>query len=409
MHPEATLLLNLSAAENRVRELALKRWWVADQMGVDRKTVGRWLNGRVKRIRRANLERLAEVLECSAEELTLSSEAEAIASVADQERAAQLIEQENLLEVLSPSGRWPLLESLIKATLRPSLPLPLLGKLYNLLAIACWRQSRIDDAETYAEKAMQMAVRTGNLNVLTGAHLNLGTISWCRGQLDSASAHYRACLARQAHFASSTNHAAAYSNLGAVCCDIGELDRSEVLQLEAIRRYGRLEKPMNSSIARCQLGLLRLQQNRLREAKRLFARSIADAERVGYERGILFGSLAMADLNARQGRHTLASADYERGIVGFEELGIREALNYEIGSRVARLGGDLELAAERLRQGFECAVGFPLAEARLHVEAMLGAVARRETDSESKHREKAISLLDRLGAHPRAAALKLGR
>ena len=407
MHPEATVLFNLSIAENRVRELALKRWWVAEQMGVDRKTVGRWLNGRVKRIRRSNLERMAEVLECSPEELTISSEA--IASVADQERAAQLIEEENLLEVLSPSGRWPLLESLIKATLRPSLPLPLLGKLYNLLAIACWRQSRIDDAETYAEKAMEMAVRTGNLQVQTGAHLNLGTISWCRGQLDDASAHYRACLSRSKHLVSTTDQAAAYSNLGAVYCDIGDFDGSETLQLEAIRRYGRLRKPMNSSIARCQLGLLRLQQNRLDEATTLIHRSISDAERAGYKRGLLFGSLATADINARRGRHELAATDYALGIAGFEELEIFEALNYEIGSRIARFGSDLELAERRLEKGFQYAGEFPLARARLHVESMLCAVARRDRVTESEHREQAIALFETLGAQPRAAALKLGR
>lgn len=132
--PKAPLpLLNLAFTLDRLRELGLKQWWVADQIGVDRKTVGRWLAGQVKRLAPANLEALARVLSCAPEALALKDESDGFASRTEQEEAAQAIAAEKLLETLHPSHQWKLLESLIKATLQPDLPLPLLGQLYNQL------------------------------------------------------------------------------------------------------------------------------------------------------------------------------------------------------------------------------------------------------------------------------------
>ena len=82
-----------------------------------------------------------------------------IASKEEQAIAAELIVQENLLSTLTPLGQWPLLESIVKATLQPNLSLPVMGKLYNLLSICSWRQSEIESVLGFANKAYEIGTQ----------------------------------------------------------------------------------------------------------------------------------------------------------------------------------------------------------------------------------------------------------
>ena len=64
-------LFNLHSAwlRNRITELGLKQWWLAEQLLVDRKTVLRWVNGQVRTIQRDNAVALAAILGCRLDEL----------------------------------------------------------------------------------------------------------------------------------------------------------------------------------------------------------------------------------------------------------------------------------------------------------------------------------------------------
>mgnify|MGYP003394845959 CR=1 FL=1 len=123
-------------------ELGLKQWWLAEQVGVDRKTVMRWLQGQVKSVQSENIEALCRVLSCNTSDLCLENAADQLASIDDQKQAAQLLAQSSLIEKLGPIGEWNVIESLLKATIVPGLPINTLGDLYNQLTIASWRQSK---------------------------------------------------------------------------------------------------------------------------------------------------------------------------------------------------------------------------------------------------------------------------
>ena len=123
--------INITFLENRICELDLKQWWVAENIGVDRKTLARWLSGKVKNIKRDNLLALAHTLECEIDDLILKSDTLVVSSRAEQSEAAKRIVEDKLLEILTPSGDWPLLESIVKSTMEPGLSKHLLGKLYN--------------------------------------------------------------------------------------------------------------------------------------------------------------------------------------------------------------------------------------------------------------------------------------
>ncbi|MCB0422167.1 MAG: helix-turn-helix transcriptional regulator, partial [Bdellovibrionales bacterium] len=115
------LFLNIHFLRNRLTELDLKQSWVAKKVGVDPKTLRRWLHGKVKKIQRANAIALAEVLETSIGELTLSSEEDFYATNQDQKTAAELLSSSQLLEKLGPIHEWNVVEALLKATLIPNL------------------------------------------------------------------------------------------------------------------------------------------------------------------------------------------------------------------------------------------------------------------------------------------------
>lgn len=179
----AELFLNSAFLKNRVSELGLKQWWLAEQVGVDRKTVIRWLQGKVRSIRIENAQRLAEILECRVQDLCHDNEADQLASPEDQKIAAQLLASSSLFDKLGPVGEWNVIESLLKATIVPRLPRLVLGDLYNQLTVASWRQSKIDSAQIYNRKALDIALACGDRRIEAEARLSQANLFYWRGSV----------------------------------------------------------------------------------------------------------------------------------------------------------------------------------------------------------------------------------
>lgn len=74
------MLLNATALRNRVAELGLRQWWLAEQLGVDRRTVLRWINGQVRSITPERARDLAQVLACRIEDLLMHEPGRGLAS-----------------------------------------------------------------------------------------------------------------------------------------------------------------------------------------------------------------------------------------------------------------------------------------------------------------------------------------
>ena len=54
--------LRRDAINNLIREQELKKWWVAEEAGVHKTTLRRWLSGRIERVSGEHVIRLATVL-----------------------------------------------------------------------------------------------------------------------------------------------------------------------------------------------------------------------------------------------------------------------------------------------------------------------------------------------------------
>lgn len=379
------LILNSIFLKNRVAELGIKQWWLAEQVGVDRKTVIRWLQGKVKSIQSENAAALAKILDCEIRDLTLSDEADQLASVEDQKNAAQLLASSSLIEKLGPIGEWNVIEGLLKATIVPNLPTNVLGELYNQLTIASWRQSKIDQADIYNKKAEELALRSKDNSVLAGALLSKATIFSWRGMTSKATSAYHECLKLE-RFIDPKTLGSIFSNLGSVLYESGDLVAGEDFQKKALDSFAFHGKPMNMSIAWCHLAMIYLEMDRLMDAEQACEKSVLFARRDDYRRGLEMGKLVASEIFARRGQKDDAKRTLHDGLDGFSMLGIEEGLNYEFAGRVSRHLGDSEESETYLRKGISISNKFPLYQAALHFE-----LAKTLSSSPNRRTEALIS------------------
>ncbi len=364
MNSGRDLLLNSIFLKNRIAELGIKQWWLAEQVGVDRKTVIRWTQGQVKAIQTENAIALAKILSCDLKDLTLSNEADQLATVDDQKSAAQLLVGSSLIDKLGPIGEWNVIEGLLKATIVPDLPSGVLGELYNQLTIASWRQSKIDQAEVYNRKAEELAIRSKDKAVLAGALLSKANLLSWRGKTANAIHTYQDCI-RLERFISPKTMGAIYSNLGAVLYESGDLAQGETFQKKALDCFAVFGKPMNMSIAWCHLAMIYLEMNCLSEAEHACQNSVSFAEADSYLRGIAMGKLISAEVLAKHGRSADATRTLESSLSDFAKLGIDEGLNYEFAGRISMLLGNRQAAESYFRKGISISMDFPRARAAL--------------------------------------------
>lgn len=362
------LILNSVFLKNRLAELGIKQWWLAEQVGVDRKTVVRWVQGKVRSLQRANAEALCTILQCSLEELTLADEADQLASAEDQRRAAQLLAESSLIDKLGPIGEWNVVEALLKATIVPNLPTHVLAELYNQLTVASWRQSKFDQAEIYNRRAEELARISGDNSALAAALLSKGNLFSWRGKSRSSIEAYREALALE-KFLEPGAMGATLSNFGAVLYEAGDLNAGEAMLREAFRHFEGGGKPMNVSILWAHLAILNLSKGDVPAAETAVEASLRFAREADYRRGLAMGELLRAEVRARRGEVAGADEALRAGLAAFAALGIEEGLNYEFAGRVCRLLGRGEESLFYLEKGLEISTALPVYHAALLFEA----------------------------------------
>jgi len=364
---EPTITLNSAWLRNRVTELGLKQWWLAEQIGVDKKTVIRWMHGHVRSIQVSNAQALAGVLGCRSADLELPRGAIDLATPEDQRAAAALLATNALLDRLGPVGEWDVIESLLKAVAVPDLPLHVLGTLYNRLCIACWRQSKMEQAEAYNRAAFDAARRCGDQAMLAGAHASQANLLHWRGDCVQAIEAYRAGLALR-RFIEPVAVGGLYNNLGASLYETGELDTGEQALHEALAHFRLEGTPMQLSIVHGHLAILALQRDDVPAARARTDASEALARQGDYRRGVAMNGLLRAELAARGGDAAMALAALAGALDAFAALGIEEGLNREFEGRVLRLLQRPGESMRALQEGLRISAAFPLQRGRLHAE-----------------------------------------
>lgn len=364
---KTNLLLNSIFLKNRLAELSLKQWWLAEQVGVDRKTVVRWIQGKVKSIQPENAEALCKILNCSLDELCLNNEAEQLATPQDQKTAAELLVQSSLIEKLGPIGEWNVIESLLKATILQNLPLDVLGQLYNQLTVASWRQSKIEQADVYNKKAMEIADKLNDKTLKAQALLSQANIFSWRGKTKKSIETYKSCL-ELSKFIEPKTIAATYSNLGGVYYESGYIDLGEKAVKKSIELYQFHGKPMNLSIAYVHMATISILKKDFDQAQVYADKSIEFAKQDEFRRGICAGNILTAEILANKNNFKEAKTKLAEALNGYKALNIEEGLNYEIAGRVSRIIGENEQSKSYIEKGISISDEFPVYQAALYVE-----------------------------------------
>lgn len=359
MKKEDTVRLNTHSLVQSIEELGLKQWWIARQIGVDRKTVSRWVTGRVKRLSRTNALALSELLSCSLQAITISDECDVLATQEEQRTAAALIEKEDLLQILSPTDHWPLAESLIKSSMLPHLPKRQLGQLYNLLSIAAWRQGHYAEGRQRSQRALEIGAEIGDPFVSQKARINLATIESLTGRVTDALLLYEACLGEPESFSKARDRASALSNLGCLYRSVRRFEDSVRVQQQAIDIFKQEQIEFNAAIAYFSLGVVLTEMGLFQKAIDAFKAGQAAAVSAGYTRGIICASLYLCDplslKGEREKARELARLEVDK-LSDFPvyDLGLRESA-----ARVFRRGGDMKTARKQLDLGLEKSTAFP--------------------------------------------------
>jgi len=362
---ETAVALNSAWLRNRVAELGLKQWWLAEQLGVDKKTVIRWLHGHVRTVQAANARALAAVLGCSVADLTLPRDTVDLASPQDQRAAAALLATSTLIDKLGPVGEWDVIESVVKAVAVPDLPLHVLGTLYNQLCVACWRQDKLDEAEHVNRAALDIAQRCGDRALLAQAMCSQANLLYWRGDSSSAIARYRDGLALRGYLEPRTL-GALFNNLGAALYETGEWHDGEAALEDALAQFRIDGTPTNFSIAHGHLAMLALLRDDLIAAAEHNDAARAQATRDDYRRGLALARRLDAEIAAHRGDPAGAMQALDDAREAYAALGIREAANAAAEARVLVLLGFVHRAEQVLREALPLAAAFPLEAERLH-------------------------------------------
>ncbi len=358
----------------------------------------------MRSVQAENAGKLSKILECKISDLTVGSEADQLASSDDQKVAAALLTSSSLIDKLGPIGEWNVIESLLKATLVPQLPISVLGELYSQLTIASWRQSKIDQAEIYNKKTEDIAKKSGDQCLLATALSSKANIHAWRGRTQQAIKTMRECYALEKYM-EGRRLGAVFSNLGGILHESGDLTEGERWIRRSLAVFEEHGKAMNLSISHCHLAMIALKRGEWTQAESEARASIQMAKQDDYRRGIPMGKLLLGEAAARTGRSMDAVALVLEALEEFEKLGVAEGLNFEFAGRVHRFIGQLEQAEKFLRHGINIAQEFPVYLAALHAE--LAEVLRAKGNGTwQTEAEIAIALYDRTECHMMVARLK---
>ena len=378
MRPEDTARLNAFAVGRRIEAAGLRQWWIAEQIGVDRKTVARWLSGKTRRIARENLERLARILDASPSDLVVSDEADIAATREEQRTAADLAAEQDLLQLLSPTDSFKLAESLIRATLAPNLPLQQLGRLYNMLATAAWRQGHYEDGRARAERALEIGKQVRDRAISLRALHSLAVIESLTGRVDRAVDTFRVCASEPEAFDTPRAHAGALSNLAMLYGSLEQFEDSIATQLEAIAIFESLGASYNLSIAFTGLGAVYTEIGRLCHARDAFERGRDAAAQCGYTRGVDCAEIYLADVASLSGARIDALERVSFALPSLSRYAVYDLGCHECAARVMRRAAHLDEAGAELARGIAQAHGFPEIRGRMLQEQARLAQARAD-------------------------------
>ena len=351
--------INIDYLKERIASLNIKKSALALAIGVDRHTLRRWLNGSIRTIRRDNLKLLAKELQCSVEMLMADSYANEGLTSQGLRDASSLMAKGNLLRLLESTNDWTLLETLNRSVINANTPPAEACRLLNDIAIACWRQNKLEEAERSARLAISLSRENKVLDMELDGLVNLGTTYILREDFESGLDFLEEAIHLSEEHEEFDILGTALSNTGRCWWEYGDLAKALDFTNQAIE-INQKHTPQiylrRARIYRSKAQILTV-LNQLVEAEDYLSQSLDMAHLGQTELAMELYHFYKSDILARQGNIEAAIESYELGRSGLERLKTGDELVlYEMGARVFRLASRFEDSHRILQQG---RVAFP--------------------------------------------------
>ncbi|MCR9204294.1 MAG: helix-turn-helix domain-containing protein [Halobacteriovoraceae bacterium] len=268
---KTTKALNLPFLLDKISEMDLKHYWLAEKIGVTERTFTRWVRGHSKRVHMSSIEKMASVLNCTVEEL-VTEEDDFFATTHDKIRAKKIIDQQGLIDSLECNGQHKLAESILHTLINENMPLTELASLYYSLARVLSGSGDYKKSNFLLNKAEEIAKEIKCNSILYQSYAlypyNYGLLD----DLKEAELYFKkSCMSDndnikiQAHY----NMSVIYNEL--------EKDRKLERTLSSLKSLIKKAKIKDSSQLDLLFGELMMRKKRYQEAKKSLKKSLKSA------------------------------------------------------------------------------------------------------------------------------------
>lgn len=402
------VLLNQSVIEGRLNELELKQYWVAEQLGVAPRTVARWLNGDVKRVRRDMVERLASILEVPVTRLIATDEDEIYASRESQDEVARLFADDSLLKIFNAVHHWSAFEHMIRSVLHPQLPVHHLGMLYAMLCYGKCREGQNDSAIRYGEKALQLGEQHNDPMVIARAAGELAVAYGYLGDFVRAKERFqRLQMVQSALDPDFSMHLAL--NFSTVWGALGEHDEAMRCIDNAISQFTDHRADDRLASACLIRGAHRVYLEDLEQAAKDLMQALKIGRTLQQKKTISYAYCYLAQVEALQGEISGAEEHFKLAQQGFLAIGlpVGNLLSLVTEAKILSARQQYKDALGKLQQAIDNhhAAAGPVMEAYLHEEIYRLAGKHGDWGMQRKAGVQANKIFNKIGAKKRILPL----
>ncbi len=376
----------------------IKQWWLARRLGVDRKTITRWLSGKTQRISHDNLRRLAGELSCREEDLIVQDSLEALGTREDRWKAARQLQHSNLTEMVGPSYSWELAESVIRSTLDPAMPPDLQAALYMQLASCGIYTHKHDLVRSSAEIALRKATEAEDWTMAHRAETMLGNEALMIGELDRAVEKYSIALARRELFVSNAKLAATLSNMAMALTLKAEYRKALSLFEEAVQVWAEADPVISMSTAWYIKARLHVELMMVPEAQVAISRCREICTRIGFQKNADLCIALDAELASIAGRHDEAVSLARQAAETFTATPNVSPESHESIIRVLRRAGLTDESHSLLNELMKHNIDDKYSIARLHLENARHLMLAEDTEAAQLQLNQANEQFAAIGA-----------
>lgn len=267
---------------------------------------------------------------------------------------------------------------------------------HRQLAALELRGGALMESRALAAKAMRFARKTGSYVESGHALRILGMIAWHRSLHNTAGRIFQRSIRHFSRAGSMDGVARVWSLLGNVDAERYRFREAIAAFQKASALFGQLDHPLEVSLAQFNLGLVYIEQGRLKEAEKIYLRCKSIDRKTGNKRYYAYDLRALAVVAILRGFHRKASALLQRTLEIYTEL---RADGDILQTRMIQLMNELEQKnyrqaqpiVEILREQLE-GIHEPMARAEVHY--LLGHYHGyiNETERALKYLQEALRL-----------------